>query len=86
MTRADEVMAYGIIHRESGSILQMGAHPAYRDDGELVAEIVEHLAHAVGTRQLRIVNIEENSWLDRQFVASGWQNFINQYEMERRFD
>jgi len=86
MTRADEVMAYGIIHRESGSILQMGAHPAYRDDGELVATLAGHLAHAVGTRQLRIVNIEANSWLDRQFVACGWQNFINQYEMERRFD
>lgn len=76
----DAVVAYGIVHRESGSILQMGVHPAHREAG-LFAPLVEQLAQAVGTRQLRIVNIEADSWLDRQFIAHGWQNFVNQYEM-----
>lgn len=76
----DAVVAYGIVHRESGSILQMGVHPAHREAG-LFAPLVEQLAQAVGTRQLRIVNIEADSWLDRQFMTHGWQNFVNQYEM-----
>ena len=80
LMRDDAVAAYGIIHRESGSILQMGVHPAQRESG-LFAPLVEQLAQAVGTRQLRMVNIEADSWLDRQFVAHGWQNFVNQYEM-----
>jgi ribosomal protein S18 acetylase RimI-like enzyme len=83
IVQRDTVLAYGIIHRASGSILQMGVHPAYRDDTVCDA-LVAQLAHAVGMQQVRIVNIEADSWLDRQFVASGWQNFINQYEMERR--
>ena len=49
------------------------------------AELVYHLAAAVGTTTLRIVNIEADSWLDQQFVAHGWQNFVSQYEMEKRF-
>jgi hypothetical protein len=43
------------------------------------------MAAAVGTTTLRIVNIEAESWLDQQFVAHGWQNFVSQYEMEKRF-
>lgn len=81
----DVVAAYGIIHRQSGSILQMGVHPAQHEAG-LFVSLVEQLAQAVGTRQLRIVNIEADSWLDRQFIAHGWQNFVNQYEMEVRYD
>ncbi|MEY3990729.1 MAG: hypothetical protein RI985_1810 [Chloroflexota bacterium] len=85
LMHADTVTAYGIIHRESGSILQMSVHPAHRE-AELFDVLVTQLAQAVGTRQLRIVNIEADSWLDRQFIAHGWQNFVNQYEMELRFD
>jgi len=85
LMQADTVTAYGIIHRESGSVLQMGVHPAHRESG-LLAPLVAQLAQAVETRQLRIVNIEANAWLDRQLVAHGWQNFVNQYEMEVRFD
>lgn len=83
ITRVNEVVVYGIIHRTSGSILQMGVHPAYRDDTVCDA-LVAQLAQAIDTHQVRIVNIEADSWLDRQLAASGWQNFINQYEMERR--
>lgn len=85
LMRDGVVAAYGIIHRESGSILQMGVHPAHRESG-LLAPLVAQLAQAVETRQLRIVNIEADAWLDRQLVAHGWQNFVNQYEMELRFD
>ena len=85
LMRADAVAAYGVIHRDSGSILQMGVHPAHREAG-LFAPLVAQLAQAVGTSQLRIVNIEADSWLDQQFVAHGWQNFVNQYEMELRFE
>jgi len=85
LNHTDAVVAYGIIHRESGSILQMGVHPAYREAG-LFVPLVEQLAQAVGTRQLRMVNIEADSWLDRQFVAHGWQNFVNQYEMALVFN
>jgi ribosomal protein S18 acetylase RimI-like enzyme len=81
LMRDGVVAAYGIIHRESGSILQMGVHPAHREAG-LFDVLVTQLVQAVGTRQLRIVNIEADSWLDRQFIAHGWQNFVNQYEME----
>lgn len=85
LQHTDAVAAYGIIHRQSGSILQMGVHPSHRQ-AELFASLVEQLAHAVGTRQLRTVNIEADSWLDRQFVAHGWHNFVNQYEMDVRLD
>jgi hypothetical protein len=61
----------------------MGVLPAYRDD-TVCDVLVAQLAQAVGTHQVRIVNIEADSWLDRQFVTAGWQNFVNQYEMERR--
>jgi hypothetical protein len=63
----------------------MGVHPAYRDDTVCDA-LVAQLAHAVGMQQVRIVNIEADSWLDRQLAASGWQNVVNQSEMELRLD
>jgi ribosomal protein S18 acetylase RimI-like enzyme len=83
MMQGDTVVGYGVIHRASGSILQMGVHPSHRDDTVCDA-LIAQLAQAVDTHQVRIVNIEADSWLDRQLVTLGWQNFINQYEMERR--
>jgi ribosomal protein S18 acetylase RimI-like enzyme len=84
LLRGEMLAAYGVIHRDSGSILQMGVHPSQRT-AAVFAELTQHLAVAVGTTALRIVNIEADSWLDQQFVASGWQNFVSQYEMEKRF-
>lgn len=85
LLRGEMLAGYGVIHHDSGSILQMGVHPSYRT-ADVFAELTQQLAAAVGTTTLRIVNIEADSWLDQQFVAHGWQNFVSQYEMEKRFD
>jgi len=85
LMHGEVLAAYGVIHRDSGSILQMGVHPSQRTD-TVFAELTHEMAAAVGTTALRIVNIEAESWLDQQFVAHGWQNFVSQYEMVKRFE
>lgn len=75
-----ELRAYGIIQRQSQTILQLGIAPAYRQPA-LLNTLLEHLGQAVAAPRLRILNLEADSWLDQQFQALGWENMVNQYEM-----
>jgi len=43
--------------------------------------LLDRLAQAVAAPQLRILNLEADSWFDQQFQALGWENMVNQYEM-----
>ncbi|MCX6014183.1 MAG: hypothetical protein NT020_01095 [Chloroflexales bacterium] len=79
MTDGDELLAYGIIQRQSQTILQLGIAPAYRQPA-LLNTLLEHLGQAVAAPRLRILNLEADSWLDQQFQALGWENMVNQYE------
>ena len=76
----DELLAYGIIQRQTYTILQLGIAPHLRTPA-LLDTLLARLAQAVAAPRLRILNLEADSWLDQQFQALGWENMVNQYEM-----
>ena len=80
ITDGAELLAYGIIHRHTYTILQLGIAPHLRTPA-LLSTLIERLAQAVAAPRLRILNLEADSWLDQQFQALGWENMVNQYEM-----
>ena len=80
MTDGDELLAYGIIQRQTYTILQLGIAPHLRTPA-LLDTLLARLAQAVTAPRLRILNLEADSWLDQQFQALGWENMVNQYEM-----
>jgi GNAT superfamily N-acetyltransferase len=80
MTDGDELLAYGIIQRQSQTILQLGIAPHLRTP-VLLDMLLERLGQAVAAPRLRILNLEADSWLDQQFQARAWDNMVNQYEM-----
>ncbi len=80
MTDGDELLAYGIIQRQTYTILQLGIAPHLRTPA-LRDTLIARLAQAVAAPRLRILNLEADSWLDQQFQALGWENMVNQYEM-----
>jgi RimJ/RimL family protein N-acetyltransferase len=75
-----ELIAYGIIQRQSYTILQLGITPVSRQPA-LLDTLLDRLAQAVVAPHLRILNLEADSWLDQQFQALAWENMVNQYEM-----
>jgi len=80
---ANQLVAYGIIDATSTALMQIGVHPAYRTPDVLDA-LLDTLARSVNASTLRMVNVEANSWLDQQLHHRGWDNFINQFEMNIR--
>jgi hypothetical protein len=75
-----ELIAYGIIQRQSYTILQLGITPVSRQPA-LLDTLLDRLGQAVAAPRLRILNLEADSWLDQQFQARAWDNMVNQYEM-----
>jgi hypothetical protein len=80
ITDGAELIAYGIIQRQSYTILQLGITPVSRQPA-LLDTLLDRLAQAVVAPHLRILNLEADSWLDQQFQALAWENMVNQYEM-----
>lgn len=75
-----EVRAYGIVHRQRGDVMQLGVDPACRSTAEVAGMLARLRAHTLSER-LVFLNVEAGSALDRDLIALGFENTVNQFEM-----
>jgi ribosomal protein S18 acetylase RimI-like enzyme len=80
LTEDGHVQAYGIVHKERGSLLQLGIHPQKRNP-EIAGRILELIADATRSEKLVIVNIEANSDMEAILLKQGFTPLVSQYEM-----
>lgn len=81
LQKSGEVLAgYGIVHRKTGSILQLGLHPEHRST-EVLEKIVARLCQHTESPVLKYLNVEENSLIESYLLDLGFRNAINQFEM-----
>lgn len=71
---------YGIVHRKTGSILQLGLHPDHRST-EVLKKVITGLCQHTESAVLKYLNVEENSLIESYLTDLGFRNIINQYEM-----
>ncbi len=78
------IIGYGIIHKESGNILQIGTadHPNRKN---LVERVFRSMALAVPKESYSVLNIEEGSWMGKILPSLGFAHFLSQHEMEFLF-
>ena len=76
-----EIIGYGIIHKESGKILQLGSKPGNKRK-EIVSKILDQLYNSTKSKEIIFLNIEEGSWISEVLPESGFSNYINQFEMK----
>lgn len=79
-----QTVGYGLVHKVSGSIAQVGAAPIHRGQG------LEHIIlHALATRTasatLVFVNVEQGDAIAGHLLAAGFTRYIGQFEMKYRF-
>ena len=74
------VRAYGIVHRQRGDVMQLGVDPSRRSTDEVAGMLARLRAHTLSER-LVFLNVEVGSALDRDLIALGFENTVNQFEM-----
>lgn len=80
MREAHQLIAYGIVQRQQGSVMQIGILPDWR--GRIgITQVVAALAAQTTAETLRFVNIEDGVWLAEELEQHGWTAFVYQYEM-----
>ncbi len=82
LLKGGSVIAYGLIHKQRGDIPQLGVLEAYRGQ-ELEALILNELKRRTANEKLVFINVEEKSDLAVQLRNLGFQNHVNQFEMQR---
>lgn len=75
-------VAYGLVHKQRGDIPQLGILKAYRGQN-MEAMILSALKHRTPSENLVFLNVEEKSDLAAQLWKLGFQNHVNQFEMQR---
>jgi GNAT superfamily N-acetyltransferase len=81
LQKNSEVLAgYGMVHRKTGSVLQLGLHPEHGST-EVLGKVVAGLCRHTGSTVLKYLNVEENSLIESHLLDLGFRNVINQFEM-----
>lgn len=75
------VLGYGIIHKGTGSILQIGSKPSVNRESTII-EILNKLYVEIPKEKYTYLNVEEGSWIGSVLKKCGFENNINQYEMK----
>lgn len=77
---AKGVVGYGLIHKVSGDVPQLGVLPAWR--GKKVEPLLlAQLGRQCQSDRLTLLNVDEQDPLCLVLSELGFENFINQYEM-----
>ena len=74
------IVAYGIVHKERGSILQAGLHPQYRN-ATMLEYLLQQLATLTAADKLVFLNVEEGSFTDHCLPQYGFAPDTAQFEM-----
>ena len=76
VTSEEKFVAYGVIHRLKGDIVQLGAI-----DSGLYPSVISALCHSTASESITMINVEEDSSLSAFLQDVAWDNYVNQYEM-----
>ena len=77
----EKLIGYGVVHAHQGAIAQIAA-----PDDRTYGVLMRALGRLTEIRQLRLVNVEDESDLCHYLICAGWENYLNQYEMYYDFD
>ncbi len=75
------MVGYGLVHKESGNIAQLGIAQAYRNQG-LEKIILYELGQRTASDKLVFLNVEQGDYLGTVLLDTGFERFGGQYEME----
>ncbi len=82
----NRLVGYGIIDKQSGDIPQLAVDKAFRGKG-MASAILSELADRALSDKLAMLNVEDSDAAMKEFLtASGFENYVNQYEMLLKFD
>ena len=77
----ERIVGYGIIERKEGDIPSFAVSPEYRGRG-IGRSLISHLIKMTEVEHIRVLNVPDP---DAQALLSllGFQNYVDQYEMEK---
>lgn len=81
LQQGDNVIGYGLVHKVSGDILQLGLLQPWRNQG-LEQVLLYELGKLTQGSRLTLLNIPEEDELARRLPEWGFDNFISQWEMQ----
>lgn len=74
------VLCYGYVHKTKGDIPQIGILEEWKNWG-LEAHLINELAKHTESKNLIVLNVEENNYLAEVMQKLEFGNFVNQFEM-----
>lgn len=76
----NRVLCYGYVHKTRGDIPQIGILEEWKNWG-LEAHLINELAKHTESKNLIVLNVEENNYLAEVMQKLEFGNFVNQFEM-----
>jgi len=76
----NRVLCYGYVHKTKGDIPQIGILEEWKNWG-LEAHLINELAKHTESKNLIVLNVEENNYLTEVLKKQEFSNFVNQFEM-----
>ncbi len=80
----ENIVGYGVIHKDRGEIHQIGVHKDLRRKG-IGTVIINELAKVTNSEELIILNLDNRSGEKEFFEKIGFEKYVNQFEMEYDF-
>lgn len=81
ITAKNQMICFGFIHQTKGDIPQIGVLEEWKYKG-LEAYLINELAQKTSSKKLVILNVEADNYLGKSLIQIGFENSVNQYEME----
>lgn len=80
LTREGQLLAYGVLQRRTGRVIQFGVHPSWRSQG-LGRLLFFHLSR-LGNPLLTVLNVDHSDQATRAFLRkAGLERYLGQWEM-----
>lgn len=74
-------VAYGLIHKTSGDMPQLGVLKSHVGKGvELM--LMNELKKRTNSERLYALNVDENGYMEERMLAAGFKTYVTQFEME----
>jgi len=77
------LIAYGIVHKQSGKILQIGIQASHRNL-QTASDMIHKLSAATSAKKLVYLNVESGSEMETILEQLDFSQTVQQYEMEYR--
>ncbi len=78
-----ELIGYLIVHKTNGNIMQIGISKNKRDKG-FEQILLGEMQHTLKLDKYSLLNVEDDSYIDHKVKDIGFENSVNQYEMQMK--